>query len=335
MFGMKKIVEKIYSRTIQFEKEIDATLEAIKKYDRIVVFRHQKPDYDAIGSQLGLVYFLKDNFPKKEVHYVGDDHVSLTGRCFPKMEVLDDAWFEKPFLGIVLDCSVKDRIADERFAKAETLIKIDHHPNVDPYGDIMIVDTSMAAAGELLANILLSFDGDYKIGKESATNLYKAIVGDSGRFLYESTTVHTFRICEILLATGLDLSQVYLEMYNKSLSDLEVQAYILRHYHVTKNGIAYYVLNDETLKRFNLPPERGKDNVNIFAHFDGIHAWLSVTEDVSKGEWRVSIRSEHESIQDIAEKYNGGGHDQASGAKLKSLDELDSLLKDLDEKFQS
>ena len=331
---MKKIDEIFYSRTKQFAKEIDATLEAIKSYERIVVFRHTKPDYDAIGSQLGLYYFLKDNFKGKELHFVGENHVSLTGRCFPEMEKVDDSFFDKPFLGIVLDCSTAERISDERYQKAEKLIKIDHHPNVDPYGDIQIVDTTMAAAGELLANILLSFDGDYVIGKESAENLYKAIVGDSGRFLYESTTVHTFRICEILLAKGIDLSQVYLEMYNKSLSDLEVQAYILRHYKVTEHGIAYYVLNDETLKRFNLPPERGKDNVNIFAHFDGIHAWLSVSEDKAKDEWRVSIRSEHESIQQIAEKYNGGGHDQASGAKLKSLDELDGLLKDLDDLFK-
>lgn len=331
---MKKIDEIIYSRTEQFEKDIDKTLDAIKQYDRIVIFRHTKPDYDAIGSQLGLYYFLKDNFKGKELHFVGENHVSLTGRCFPEMENVDDSFFDKPFLGIVLDCSTAERISDERYQKAEKLIKIDHHPNVDPYGDIQIVDTTMAAAGELLANILLSFDGDYVIGKESAENLYKAIVGDSGRFLYESTTVHTFRVCEILLAKGIDLSQVYLEMYNKSLSDLEVQAYILRHYKVTEHGIAYYVLNDETLKRFNLPPERGKDNVNIFAHFDGIHAWLSVSEDKAKDEWRVSIRSEHESIQQIAEKYNGGGHDQASGAKLKSLDELDGLLKDLDDLFK-
>lgn len=331
---MKKIDEIIYSRTEQFEKDIDKTLDAIKQYDRIVIFRHTKPDYDAIGSQLGLYYFLKENFKNKEIHFVGENHVSLTGRCFPEMEKIDDSFFDKPFLGIVLDCSTAERISDERYQKAEMLIKIDHHPNVDPYGDIQIVDTTMAAAGELLANILLSFDGEYIINKESAENLYKAIVGDSGRFLYESTTVHTFRICEILLAKGIDLSQVYLEMYNKSLSDLEVQAYILRHYKVTEHGIAYYVLNDETLKRFNLPPERGKDNVNIFAHFDGIHAWLSVSEDKAKNEWRVSIRSEHESIQQIAEKYNGGGHDQASGAKLKSLDELDGLLKDLDDLFK-
>ena len=331
---MKKLDSVIFNRTKQYSKEIDKTLEAIKKYDRIVIFRHTKPDYDAIGSQLGLYHFLIDNFKSKEVHYVGDNHVSLTGRCFPKMEEIDDAWFNEPFLGIVLDCSTSERIADERFKKAEMLIKIDHHPNVDPYGDIVLVDESMAAAGEFLANIILSFDGDYLLGKEAATNLYKAIVGDSGRFLYESTTTHTFRICEILLQTGLSLSEVYKEMYNQSLSDLEVQAYILRHYKVTEHGIAYYVLNDETLKRFNLPPERGKDNVNIFAHLDGIHAWLSVSEDVKKNEWRVSIRSEHESIQGIAEKYNGGGHDQASGAKLKSLSELDGLLKDLDDLFK-
>jgi nanoRNase/pAp phosphatase (c-di-AMP/oligoRNAs hydrolase) len=48
--------KKIYSRIYA----------AIKRYDRIVVFRHIKPDYDAMGTQMGLYTFLKDNFPEKE-----------------------------------------------------------------------------------------------------------------------------------------------------------------------------------------------------------------------------------------------------------------------------
>mgnify|MGYP003295525388 CR=1 FL=1 len=328
---MEKIV---LNRIKNYTKQIDVLFKKIKQFDRIAVFRHDHPDYDALGSQMGFVSFLKDNFKDKEVIYVGDDHVTLTGRCFPKMMNVKDEWFEKPFLALVVDTADKKRVSDDRFIKATRIVKIDHHPDVEPYGDIQIVDTSMCAAGELLANILYSFGNNYVISKNCAEYLYKAIVGDSGRFLYESTTIHTFRISEILLSKGINISDIYNEMYNQDITDLKVTAYILDNYQITPHGVAYYILPDDVLKRFNLPPVRGKDNVNLFSHFDGINAWLSVTEDKEKGEWRVSIRSAKKSIQKVAEKYNGGGHDQASGSKLKSLDELPMLLNDLDNLFK-
>ena len=325
----------IAERLKPFQKEIRQLFKKIDEFDRIVVYRHNKPDYDALGTQLGLVEFLKDNYPNKEIHYVGDDHVSLTGRCFRKMEILEDEWFNKPFLAIFVDTSKADRIGlpteFESFKKAAYQIKIDHHPNVDPYGDLQIVDTSMAAAGELVADILVL--SGKNISKKCAAELYKAIVGDSGRFLYESVVASTFEISKILLSTGINLSKIYEEMYNQKLFDLEITAYVMKNYHVTPHGVAYYILDDAALQKFNLPPERGKDNVNVFAHFDGIHAWCSITEDKKKGEWRVSIRSAKDSIEEVAMRHNGGGHAQASGCKIKSFDEVNDLLEDLDKLF--
>ena len=321
-------------RNQTYEHKYGEVLKKIKEYDRIAIFRHDHPDYDALGSQMGFVHYLRDNFPEKSVVYVGDNHVTLTGQCFPKMEEIPDEWFAHQFLAIILDLSNLDRICDERAKKADFMIKIDHHPDVEPFGDISIVDESMAAAGELVANMFYSFPKKYKVSKECASYLYKAIVGDSGRFLYDSTTVHTFYIAQKLLESGMKISEIYAEMYNQKLEDLEVTGYVLRHYQITPHGVAYYILNDETLKRFNIPAIRGKDNVNLFAHLDGINAWLSVTEDVKKGNWRVSLRSGGVDISHIAEKYNGGGHAQASGLKLKNLDELQDLLKDLDALFE-
>ena len=321
-------------RNQTYEFKFDEILKKIKEYNRIAVFRHDHPDYDALGCQMAFVHFLKDNFPNKTIIYTGDNHVTLTGQCFPQMEEISDDWFDQPFLGIVLDLSNLDRICDERAKKATFLIKLDHHPEVEPYGDLSIVDESMSAAGELLANMFFSLPKKYKVGVECAEYLYKAIVGDSGRFLYDSTTVHTFYIAQRLLECGISLGKIYAEMYNQKLEDLEVTGYILRHYQITPHGVAYYILDDATLKRFNLPAIRGKDNVNLFAHLDGINAWLSVTQDVKKGNWRVSLRSGGIDISHIAEKYNGGGHAQASGLKLKSLDELKDLLADLDKMFE-
>ena len=327
---MEQVLEQRIKPFLPF---IDKFYKTIEKYDRIAIFRHEKPDLDALGSQLGLYHFIKDNWPQKEVIYVGDDIVGLSERCFPKMMQVDDSWFESKFLGIILDLSNLDRSGDTRYSKAESIIKIDHHPLVEHFGDIEIVDPSMSAVGEFLASIFLS-KPEYKISPIAASNLFKAIVGDSGRFLYSETSAHTFYVAEKLIETGFDLNECYHEMYDEKQNSLQVKTYVLKHYKITKHGVAYYVLPDKILKKYNLLPVQGKDNINVFAHFEGIHAWCSITQDKKKGNWRVSVRSSGTPIDTLCYKYGGGGHAQASATKLPSkkavmqlIDELDSLFK--------
>jgi len=329
---MNKLLQ---TRTQQYKKDFDKVLDKIEEYSKICIYRHHKPDYDALGCQMAMVEFIKTNWPDKDLIFIGDEHATLAETCFPKMMDVSDEWFTRKFLAIVLDTGDLDRLGDKpdriTYDKADYLIKIDHHPNLNPFGDICIVDDEMSAAAELLANFLLN--SKYEVSQKCAEYLYKGLVGDSGRFLYESTTDHTFEVAKLLIQKGINITKIYSEMYSRSISDLEVTAWVLRHYEVTPHGVAYYIIDDATLQRFNLTPERGKDNVNMFAHLDGIHAWLSITEDTYNKEWRVSIRSGGKAIDKIANKYDGGGHAQASGVKLKSLDKLPDLLNDLDALF--
>ena len=328
-------MEKLILERLQDKLQlIDEFYAAIEKFDKIAVFRHEKPDYDAFGSQYGMYHFIEDNWPNKEVIVCGDNHVTLTGKCFPEMPEHEDSWFEQDFLAIILDLSNMDRIADERATKAKLTVKIDHHPLVEHFGDIEIVDETMSAAAELIAAIFFLKEDKYKISKETAENLYKAIVGDSGRFLYESTTAHTFLIAKKLLEAGTDLPKVYHEIYDNDKTELLVRTYILKHYKVTPHGVAYYVLTDKLLKKFHLQPIQGKENVNIFAHFTGINAWLSITEDKKKGNWRVSIRSAGTPIDKLAEQYGGGGHAQASATKFKTKKEVKDFINALDQLFE-
>lgn len=306
----------------------------IIKAKRIFVFRHQIPDFDALGTQMGMVTWLKDNFPKKEIHYVGDDHVTLTPRLYPRMEKLSEEAFNEPFLALILDTANTDRVADPRFKKASYKIKIDHHPNLEPFGDLNLVETFRAAASELIVNMLLHFPGRHKISKLAAKYFFTGIAGDSGRFLYGSTTPHTFEVSKILLQSGLQLTKdVYTPMYQKQLDDLKVTAYILNHFTISPKGVAYYVLPDAIQKELKITAERGKENVNLFANIEGINAWCSITEDPKDNVWRVSIRSKEKTINGVAAMFEGGGHAQASGAKLHSLEDLPKLIKELDALF--
>ena len=321
----------------RWKKQYSSIFRAIRHYDKIVLFRHLKPDFDAFGSQMGFYHFLKDNFPEKEIHYVGDDHVTFTPRLFPEMESLNEEWFKGGnFLAIVTDVGSPERIADPRFKHAKRIIKIDHHPCSSEIADEnhTVVDLESAAASEMVANLLLHFPNT-TLSKEAARDLYIGIVGDSGRFLFGSTSPHTFAVAQELLKTGIDIRSIYLEMYEKSLDSLYSLAYVLSNFKVSPHGVAYYCIDKETQERLHITPILGKEHVNTFSNIEGINAWCSITEDPNPKDycWRISIRSKKEDISGIAAKWGGGGHAQASGAKIANLDELDAFIGDLDALF--
>ena len=329
-----KLNQKIVDFLKPNKKDVTRILSAIKRYDRIAIFRHSKPDFDALGSQMGLAIWLKDNFPNKEIHVLGDNHVTFTPRLYPEMDNLSEEWFKKPFLAIVLDTANTSRVADPRWKKAKFKIKIDHHPEVEKYGKIQVVRTDACAAAEILTDILLSFKGNYVLSKEAASYLYSGLAGDSGRFQYSSTSEVSFITASYLLAAGIELSDVYQRMYQKKIEDLQVTAYILNHFSVSEHGVAYYVLDANIQKELNITTERGKENVNLFSNIEGINAWCSITEDPKDNCWRISIRSKATPINEVAAKWEGGGHAQASGAKIDNLEQLPAFINDLDQLFK-
>lgn len=304
----------------------------IKKYDRICVFRHIKPDFDAYGSQMGLVTFIKDNFPNKEVRYVGDNHVSFAGRVYPVSESLPESWFETPFLAIVCDVGEPERIADPRYAKATDIVKIDHHPCRSEITDVKVVDLDSASASEMVYDLCINWKGK-KVSYQASWYFYSGIVGDTGNFKYRSTSIHTFACAEKLMETGIVISDITNCMFQKKIDDLKVTAYVLGHFNVTEHGVAYYYLPETVQTELNITSERGKDNVNLFANIEGIEAWCSFSESTKDNCWWVSIRSRKEDISQVAAKWRGGGHANASGARIFESSEMEALVKDLDDLF--
>ena len=107
------------------------------------------------------------------------------------------------------------------------------------------------------------------------------------------------------------------------------------HFTVSPHGVAYYLLDTKIQSDLSITTERGKENVNLFSNIEGVNAWCSITEDPNPKEpcWRISIRSKRKDISGVANNWGGGGHAQASGAKIADLSELDQFIKDLDDLF--
>lgn len=331
-----KINPLILERSKPHQKEYSNIVNAIKRYDRIAIFRHNTPDFDALGSQLGLYHWIKDNFPNKEVIYTGDNHVVYEGQVFPSMMKVNAKWFDAPFLAIMVDVANTPRISDPRYKKAKYKIRIDHHPEVEHWGRIKLIDTSFVACAEILASMFIYLEKKYVLSKETARNLFIGIDGDSGGFKYQHTSAHTFAIASHLIEKGLDVTEINQTMFHKQMNELELKKYALNNYKLSPHGVAYYIVTEELQKSLKIETEQGKECLALFQNTEGINCWMSVTEDTTDPHfrWRVSVRSNTTPINEVSSHFGGGGHPNASGARLKKIEELPLLIEELDKLFQ-
>ena len=99
---------------------------------------------------------------------------------------------------------------------------------------------------------------------------------------------------------------------------------------VTENGLGYIQITNEVLNQLEVDSASAGNMINNFNFIKEVLVWATITEDIKNDQVRVSIRSRGPEINEVAEKYNGGGHKFASGAKLKSFDEAMQLMQDLD-----
>lgn len=305
-------------------------IKKIKKYDTIIIHRHSRPDGDAIASQLGLKKSILKTYPKKHVYAVGDvnPRISWMGDMD---EISDDIY--KDALVIVCDTACSYMISDERYKTGKELYVIDHHTNkCDVEDNNVIIDSTRAAAAELIADILLR--NHFVVDADVACTLYTGIVTDSGRFQYNETSPRTLRIAADLLETGFDPQEIYNELYVESLEKRKLTAKFTDKFELTEQNVAYLMNTKEDLEKYGLSfNDCSRGMVSVMAGLEGIQIWANFTYDAEKDKVIGEFRSRGFSIVDIAKKWGGGGHDQACGATLDSFDVAREVLKDFDERM--
>jgi len=303
-------------------------IEEIEKYDTIIIHRHVRPDPDAYGSQIGLKTLISSNYPEKKVYAVGEHDSTLS--FLAKPDTIDDEVFSGALV-IVTDTANTERIDDSRYNKGDLLIKIDHHPNDDQYGDILWVDTSASSVSEMIYD-LFEEGKEYKgwtLSNEAARLLFAGIVGDTGRFLFPSATEKTFEIAGHLIRYNFDRNELFDGMYEKEHKLLKLQGYLYQNYTFDENGAVYIKLTKEILEQFDATPSDTSLLVGSYGDIKGICAWVIFVEEDSQ--IRVRLRSKGPVINELAKKYNGGGHPLASGATVYSWEEADQVIAELKE----
>lgn len=296
----------------------------IKKYDCIVIARHIGVDPDALASSLALKEAINLTFKNKKVYAVGNGSSK-----FSYMGKLDKQESYQDFLLIVLDTPDKKRIDYSGYDKAKQIIKIDHHPFIESFNGIEYIDDTASSTCEILMDFLLNTK--MKCNEKIAKLLYYGLVSDSNRFLFDNASAKTFNLVSIYLNKyHLKLSEIYNNLYLRPLKEVRLEGYISLNMKVTDHGVAYIILTNDIINKFHADTASAGNMINNFNFINEILVWIIVTEDLKNNNVRVNIRSRGPVINKVAEKYNGGGHALASGARLSSIAEAESLINDID-----
>ena len=302
-------------------------LAQIQNYHTIIIHRHMKPDPDALGSQVGLKEIIKHNFPDKRVLATGYNEPSLS--WVAQMDEVADSDY-KDALVIVTDTANTPRIDDKCYTKGAFLIKMDHHPNDDVYGDICYVDTTASSASEIICDFAQTVG--LGLSDEAARLLYTGIVGDTGRFLYPATTSKTLAIASFLRQFQFDFAALSRRMDSFSLKVAKLQSYVFDHLEIDPTGAARVLLTQETLKHFDVTDAETAAIVGVPGKIDSVETWAIFVEQAD-GHYRVRLRSKEKVINTIAKRHDGGGHPLASGANSYSLAENEQIFQELKDLF--
>lgn len=307
-------------------------LDKIKEYDRIFLFRHIRPDGDCVGSTKGLREILRQSFPEKEIYLIDWQTCNYLEFLGGDDESVDESLYEGA-LAIVLDTATEERISNGKYKLCREIVKIDHHIPRDNYGVINWVEEHSSSTCEMIARFWGEFRDELKLNSEAATYIYTGMVTDSGRFRFRSVSGDTMRAAALMLEAGVDTDHLYANLYIDDYEQLKFKAYVYNHMKRTENGVAYIHVTEKTQERFGLTQEKASASVSYLDSIKDSLIWIAFIDNAD-GTIRVRLRSRFVTVNEIGERYRGGGHDCASGATLYKKSEIRALLADADARLK-
>ncbi len=306
-------------------------LNQIKKFEKIIIHRHQKPDGDALGSQFGLAEIIKEKFPDKKVLVVGDqseiENNSIKNIFKSDFDKVDASDYEGS-LTIVVDTANVDRIEGLDFYRGEVVFKIDHHASAEEFGTFEWVESKSASASEMISR--WAKENKLPVNKQAALYLLTGITTDTGRFSFNSVGEETFEEARFLASNGAKISKIVNALNDRNLNFIRLQGYVLSNL-IFENGVSYFILPKGTEKKFGVDYGTASSLVFLMMLFTEAKYGAYLSYDSQNKIWKGSLRSKSKPINQIAEKFDGGGHEMASGFKLKSHKDFNLVIKELKE----
>ena len=302
-------------------------VEEIHRRHRFVLSSHERPDGDAIGSQMAMALALKEL--GKEVRVVNKDLALPPILTLPNVREIEiaDSVTDAGDAVIVMECSDLSRTGVSGLDKG-FVINIDHHLGNTMYGAINWFDTTAAACGEMVFNLVQTLD--VPISKEIAAHIYAAILTDTGSFHHSSISAQTFDICRQCVEAGINpVTEAQIIFDNNNLSRLKLFGMILNQMELDDTGkVAIIHIDREMARQCSGTYEETEGIINFPLTVKKIQG-VAFLKEIDSGTWRVSLRSKGDvNVNAVARLFGGGGHKNASGCSANGeLSDLKILFR--------
>ena len=317
---------------MSIDDDIDTALERAAKTidaaDHVTLMCHVTPDGDALGSMLGLHHALLAAGRASVATFPDPFVIAPHYRDLPGLDLITRPAEVPEDLGVVItfDCGSLGRLGNLRplAESAEELIVVDHHVSNERYGTINVIDPKAAASGVVVRTLIDRLG--LTLSREVAFCLYTALVCDTGRFQYESTTSGVFDLAAELLTFDIPVSQLSRTLFEEhSFAYLQLLAEALTNATlVPEQSFVWTSVNQELLARHGVTMEEVEGLIDIIRRTSEADVACVLKEDVD-GTVKVSLRSVGATdVEQVATAHGGGGHRFAAG--FTSHDDIDATV---------
>lgn len=298
---------------------MDQLKDILLKSNSIALCTHFNPDGDTIGCVTALYLGLKKLGKKVKAYTTGPlfEKFHLYLKNLADMEITTPCEDEFELL-IFLDCASLKRVlpTEDYKPKHFRIINIDHHPDNTNFGYINVVDPKAAATAEIIYKLLKSLNCE--IDQDIATSLYIGIITDTGKFCYSSVTSETHNIISDLLTTGIKPDEINNLVYEQeSLNSILLAGIALSKIKSEYDGkLLWTLVTQKLLEETGSKAEDSDLILDLMRLIEKSNVCVLFRE--SEESIKVSLRSKNLiNMNKIAHRFNGGGHERASGCRLK------------------
>jgi len=311
-------IDNLYNICDESKLSYERINEYLLKSESVALLTHVNMDADAFGSALALAIYLKGL--GRKVKIFGQKEISHFLEFFEPYDFYDyttkDAKFDTV---VVVDCGNLGRFEDRSsiFEKADNKIVIDHHESVsDIVADVAVVEPSAAATAVLVWEFLRA--NEIEITYEMALNLYYALSRDTGGFRHGNTDPRAFVCAADLLSVGLDVATMTNNLfYTKSFQEQKLRGIGLDKLQLYfDNKVAICCIEKSDYEKSGACEADAETVVDSGREILGVDISIVLRESV-KGGVRVNFRSKEFNVRQIAEHFNGGGHEHAAGCSIE------------------
>lgn len=303
--------------------------ETLRAHQRFVVMSHLRPDGDAVGCAVALTLCLRA-MGKDAVVWNHDGPVEKLSFLPGSSLVARPPQVPEDFeIAIVVDTSTQPRLGDAPAGvrSAKVWINLDHHVSNTGYGDMVYIDPSAPASGQIVFELIQA--GGFPLTQEIAENLWAAIATDTGSFQYANTTARTFEIGAELIRAGVRVGKISEQLFQTHpRRRLELFRTMLNGMKFTAEGrVASFALTRAAFLEAGATPEDTEGLIDTLRSTEGVLVAVFLEELEEPGRVRLSMRSKDPryDVCALCAQFGGGGHTLAAGARVQGrLDEVET-----------